>query len=571
MDRPRSRWLIAFTRTCTEWADQSIERFSASAGILKWAGIAWYSFAKFVGLLFANIVNFFGLIVINVVWVPCKLLVPNKKKEDRIKHVFVVMLENRSFDHMLGLSNIQGIDAISGQPTAIDGLPANYNWNVDVHGNKVPVTSPADYAMPHDPGHEFEDVKEQLCGVKGNYPASNNSGFVTNYSETHHFDNPAEIMKCYAPGQLPVLTTLAKEFAVCDHWYSAMPGPTWPNRFFVHAASSGGLDHSPSTLDVASSLLLNGYKFDNGTIYDRLDDEEIDWKIYKSDEFPQSLAISGMNLKLLEGYFKDFEDFSGDVNDPGYSTSYVFIEPNYGHIIGGNFTCGNSQHPLDDVTRGERLLKNIYETIRNSPHWESSMLVIMYDEHGGFYDHEAPPITVAPGDSVTDPENSRYHFDFKQLGVRIPALIVSPLIPKGTIDHTVYDHTSVLATVENIFGLQPLTDRDKHANTFKHLFSLAAPRTDAPTLLPEPANSGIHCEDDIETGAVNRILDVRATPEATAPVDPSLQGFVHVAFLRDLHASPSQEKEQLAAKYSNINTKLDAQQYMEEVRQKVKQ
>jgi phospholipase C len=194
----------------------------------------------------------------------------------------------------------------------------------------------------------------------------------------------------------------------------------------------------------------------------------------------------------------------------------------------------------------------------------------MYDEHGGFYDHAAPPATVAPGDSVTDPENSRYNFDFKPLGVRIPTVIVSPLIPQGTIDHTVYDHTSVLATVENIFGFQPLTDRDRHANTFKHLLSLATPRTDAPITLPEPSNSGIPCEGDEEVGAVNRILDVRTTPKATAPVDPSLQGFVHVAFLRDLNTSPTEERERLAAKYANINTQLDAQQYMEEVRQKVK-
>jgi phospholipase C len=153
MDRSRSRWLIAVTRACTEWADKGMERFS-------------------------------------------------------------------------------------GQLTTIDGLNEKNNWNVDSNGTKVSVTSPADWAMPHDPGHEFEDVKEQLCGLNGNYPAINNSGFVTNYSETHHFDNPAEIMKCYAPDQLPVLTTLAKEFAVCDHWYSSMPGPTWPNRFFVHAAST---------------------------------------------------------------------------------------------------------------------------------------------------------------------------------------------------------------------------------------------------------------------------------------------------------------------------------------------
>ncbi len=569
-DRARNHWLIMVTRSCTEWADQGIERCGGFGSIAKWVYIAWYSVAKLVCLLFANLVNFLWQAVTYVVLLLCRLLFPNRKKPDRIQHVFVVMLENRAFDHMLGLSSIHGTDAISGQPTTIDGLNESNNWNLDPDGNKVFATAPADWAMPHDPGHEFTDVKEQLCGAGGDYPHINNSGFVTNYSGTHHFDNPTEIMKCYAADQLPVLTTLAREFAVCNHWYSSMPGPTWPNRFFVHAASSGGLDHSPTKLDMASSILFNGYKFDNGTIYDRLDDEDIAWTIYHGDELPQSLAISGMRIKLLEGHFKDFEDFASDVGDPGYPTAYVFIEPNYGHVLtqGGTFKCGNSQHPLDDVTRGERLLKNIYETIRNSPHWESSVLIITYDEHGGFYDHVAPPEAVAPGDSITDPENNMYHFDFKRLGVRVPTVIVSPLIPKGTIDHTVYDHTSVPATVENIFGLQPLTERDKHANTFKHLLSLATLRTDAPTALPEPADSGIKCEDE-EAVAPSTALAAYAA-DATAPVDPSLQGFVNVAFLRDLQVSPPEEKERLVAKYRNINTRLEAKQYMKEVRQKIK-
>ena len=171
------------------------------------------------------------------------------------------MLENRSFDHLLGFSNLQGTDAVAGQPTTIEGLDAALAWNLDPDGKRVGVSSPADWVMPHDPGHEFNEVKVQLCGVQGQYPHIDNSGFVANYA---HVDraNASEIMKCYAPDQLPVITTLAREFAVCDHWFSSMPGPTWPNRFFLHAASSGGLDHSPTKVNVASSLLFNGYKFD---------------------------------------------------------------------------------------------------------------------------------------------------------------------------------------------------------------------------------------------------------------------------------------------------------------------
>jgi phospholipase C len=230
--------------------------------------------------------------------------------------------------------------------------------------------------------------------------------------------------------------------------------------------------------------------------------------------------------------------------------------------------CGDSQHPKDDVTRGERLLKTIYETIRNSPRWETSVLIITYDEHGGFYDHVPPPQTVAPGDATTDPANDLYHFDFRQLGVRVAAVIISPLIPRGTIDHTVYDHTSVLATVESIFGLQPLTERDKHANTLNHLFSLATPRTDAPTTLPAPADSGIRCPGDPGASATTKLLVTDAAP-ATEPVPSSLQGFLQVAFLRDVQASPQEEQESRTTRYLQIKTHLEALQYMEEVRQKV--
>jgi phospholipase C len=487
--------------------------------------------------------------------------------QNRIKHIFVVMLENRSFDHMLGFSNILGIDAVSGRPVGIAGLYANNDWDLDQHGNKIFATTPADWAMPFDPGHEFNDVREQLCGTGGTYPHITNSGFVTSYTKIDP-GHPGEIMNCYAPDQLPVLTTLAQEFALCDHWFSSMPGPTWPNRFFIHAASSAGLDHSPSPLTSAESLLFKGYTFEHGTIYDRLDKANLSWTIYKGDAFPQALAISGMNIRALEGRFKDFDDFNGDIHNPGYTTSYAFIEPSYGHVLTGDFTCGNSQHPKDDVTRGDRLLKTIYETIRNSPLWGNSVLIVTYDEHGGFYDHVPPPQTIAPGDAITDPGNNTNNFDFKQLGVRVPAVIISPLIPKGVIDSTIYDHTSVLATVESIFGLLPLTERDKQAQTLNHLFSLTTPRNDAPATLPAPANSGISCDDNNGASTANRSLVMDAA-SATEPVPSSLQGFLHVAFLRDLQATPQEEHANLTARFSNIKTRLEARLYMNEVRQKV--
>jgi len=585
LDRTRYHWLISVTRTCITWADAGAQRCNAwadqgsqhsSSPIAKaWYSVAnaicqaFYLLAKLIGLISANIINALWLLITNIIWIACRLILRGKQKQDPIEHVFVVMLENRSFDHMLGFSTIHGIDAITGAPTTIEAPNPTNNWNTDTHGHRYVASPPAPWVMPADPGHEFTDVQEQLCGIDGKYPHINNSGFVTNYSRIDP-NHPDDIMQCYAPNQLPILTTLAQEFAVCDHWFSSMPGPTWPNRFFVHAASSGGLDHSPALPSELSSVLYNGYKFDNGTIYDQLDDENIGWTIYHGDAFPQVLAMSGMTAHLLDGHIKDFEDFSKDVNNPHYATSYAFIEPNYGKFT-SNFTCGNSQHPTDDVTRGDRLLKTIYETIRNSPHWDSSFLIITYDEHGGFFDHVPPPQTVAPGDSTTDPENNHNNFDFKQLGVRVPAVIVSPLIPKGVIDHTTYDHTSVLATIENIFGIPSLTERDMHAHTLKHLLSLTLPRTDTPTILPEPAHSGIWCEGDPEqipgTTPLN-VLSAQQTPP-TAPMSHSTQGFVHVAFLRDLQTSSPQEKADRTSRFLAIKTHGDAMQYMHEVHQKL--
>jgi phospholipase C len=557
-DRARSRWFIGLTYRVTQWADEGVRQ---SGNV---AGKALYTVAKYAVLLLAAIVNTFWLLGAQVMWLMCRMAAHDRPKPERIKHVFVLMLENRSFDHMLGFSGIQGIDAITGEPTAIEGADPARDWNLDLKGNKVPVFTPAKWAMDYDPGHEFPNVKTQLCGVKGEYPHIDNSGFVADFARLNAA-NAGEIMQCYAPEQVPVITTLAREFAVCDHWFSSLPGPTWPNRFFIHAASSGGLDHSPTTENVATSILFNGYKFDNGTIYDRLDAEGINWVVYRGDLFPQALAISGMTVRAAEGCFRGFDEFSEQVNDPNYDVAYAFIEPDY-HIL-SDFVCGNSQHPKDDVTRGEALIKKVYETIRNSPHWESSLLIITYDEHGGFYDHVPPPAVIAPGDTPTNPENNSFGFDFTRLGVRVPAIVVSPLIPKGSIDHTVYDHTSVLATVENLFGLLPLTNRDKLAHTLTHLLSLPTPRSDAPRTLPEPAQSGIPCAGETPESSAAR--QAAANPEkAAAPPEPSMQAFLHIALLRDLHMSPPQEREQVLQQYQSIQSQGQAKQYMEQVRQK---
>ncbi len=383
-------------------------------------------------------------------------------------------------------------------------------------------------------------------------------------------------MKCFDPDQLPVLTTLAHSFAVCDRWFSSIPGPTWPNRFFIHAASSGGLDDSPSGFQSVTSVLLNGYRFENGTIYDRLEDACFDWNVFMGDEFPQVFAISGMTDRRLEGHFEGFDEFADTVNDPDFSTPYVFIEPNYGNVLPTtpeDFTCGNSQHPLDDVTRGERLIKKVYETIRNSPHWNESLLLVTYDEQGGFFDHVGPPPTVSPGDTISDETNNHHNFDFKQLGVRVPAIVISPLIAANLVDHTVYDHTSLLATVENLYGLESLTNRDAHANSLNHLFSLSVPRTDAPRSVPDPADSGFRCDDDpsaMAGGSGNPPADrFKAQTSEDDSISLVQRAFLHIAFLRIYHRTSLLGKGAEVRRFLKIKTRPQAQQYIESARRRV--
>jgi phospholipase C len=503
-----------------------------------------------------------------------------------IKHVFVLMLENRSFDHMLGFAGLTGIDAVTGQATRADDLVSNPHFNVDPADPAVQVlaATPAEFKISPpdcDPGHEFKNALIQLCGVNASYPDPttrkyppiDNSGFIASY-RVSGAPNPAKIMKCFSPEQVPVLTTLAREFAVCDRWFASIPGPTWPNRFFIHAASSGGLDDSPSGFSSATSTFLHGYSFQNGTIYDRLDAKRLAWTVFMGDELPQVFAIHGMHEAILEGHFKNFDHFDKVVNDPNFSTPYVFIEPSYGNILPltpGDFTCGNSQHPLDDVTRGEKLIRKVYETIRNSPHWNNSLLLVTYDEHGGFYDHVAPPAVASPGDQITDDDNNHHNFDFSQLGIRVPAIAVSPLIPRGTIDHTVYDHSSALATVESIFGIDPLTNRDRQASSLNHLLSLTTPRADAPTGLPDPPDSGFRCEDDAEGKLAAPALAVQAGrgPAKPGPIEPTLRAWAHIAFLRHKQLTPEADREALVRDFLKINDRADALKYMKEVNARI--
>ncbi|HKX75927.1 MAG TPA: alkaline phosphatase family protein [Acidimicrobiia bacterium] len=594
-------WAQQTSQECTEWRDEGENQCkgwekrteekccdwqpckffcSVIVTIVTWVCIGWYWVANWVCQAWTTVVKwvckawewlvkvictvFFWLLrVVCVVWgwvirticwivdrIRCffqdlivdigRLLGGEKPEPRRVEHVFVLMLENRSYDHMLGFAALRGTDAITGATVAADGADPATHTNTDpADGQVVPVFTPAPFkiegTMDEDPGHEFEHVVKQMAGAGAvydpalGYPNPDMSGFIATHRERGSVD-PKSIMACFDPEQVRVITTLAREFAVCDRWFSSMPGPTWPNRFFAAAASSAGLDDSPETLELVINTALDGYRFYNGTIYDLLDAKCLPWKVYHGDELPVSFALAGMTVNRIADRFDDMDDFATDVADEGYDAVFTFIEPHYGNILPGtpeDYTCGTSQHPLDDVTRGERLIKEVYESIRNSPHWERSVLIITWDEHGGFYDHVSPPAAVAPGDPPGDPDNNTHGFDFTQLGARVPAVVVSPLIERGMIDHTQYDHASIPATVERLFGLTSMTNRDAQASDVLHLLSRETPRDDAPPVLPDPAVSGWRCESDPQVEATGE--ELRGEPVRFEELDPPLRQAVNLA------------------------------------------
>jgi phospholipase C len=429
-----------------------------------------------------------------------------------IKHVFVLMLENRSFDHLFAFSGQIGVP------------PPDANWGM---------TADAPDRAPLDPPHEFEDVAAQ---IGGNPPMSG-------FAQQSYWNISRQ---GFSPGSLPILRTLANQYFLFDNWYSSMPGPTWPNRFFVHAGSSGGLDNSPSAATTIESETVDSlsFSFPNGTLYTRLQQANRSWRVYHDDLFPQVLAIKDMidPFRLNTGQFSwlkvgEKQCFIDDLAD-GFDVDYTFIEPNYGLATGG-FENGNCQHPIGSVAAGEAFIQYVYEAIRNSPVWPQSLLIITYDEHGAFFDHQCPPAAIAPNDGTQNhgrAENPQ-NFAFDRLGVRVPAIAISPWIAPGglgsrTFPGKVFDHTSIIKTVMNLFGVSAsLGAREQAANSIESICSLAAMRNDtiasmlkplAPPALAAGAPAAAIAEaPDHATNAFSRIaMSLDLSMKAATPLPP---------------------------------------------------
>jgi phospholipase C len=394
---------------------------------------------------------------------------------DKLKHVVVLMMENRSFDHMLG--GLRATDA------RIDGLSGTES-NLDATGAPVLVTPKAGFQgqLDPDPDHSFEGTDLEIFdGDMSPNRVPTMGGFVKAYfAKRRDVKHSRLIMNYFRPQKLPVLTTLATEFAVFNGWFSSIPGPTICNRAFAHYGTSfGHVD-----LDVFYPNTV--YE----SVYQRLEQAGKTAKIYYFDTKSSTMEVVNL-LQHQPQFFGIYEQFLADCT-AGRLPDYAFIEPNYSdHDGDAGELLASDQHPDHDVREGERFIASVYSAIKGNPAlWESTALLITYDEHGGIYDHVPPP-TCVPDGFVAQPDATRTGkpFLFDRLGVRVPTVLVSPWVPKGTVvpgvgapGGRIFEHASIPASVTNLFvgDYDQRSPREKQAETFLDLLSLSAMRADTP-------------------------------------------------------------------------------------------
>lgn len=400
-----------------------------------------------------------------------------------IKTVVVLVMENRSFDHMVGWMK-QLNPSING----VDGTEFNLLNTSDPNSGKVFFDDKSEYVDP-DPGHSIQAIYEQVYGVKFSPESSATtrrraatmSGFAQQ-AESEQKGMSATVMNGFRPDAVPVYKKLVSEFAVCDRWFASVPSSTQPNRLYVHSATSHGL-----TSNVKEKLLEG---LPQKTIFDSLHESGYSFGIYYQDP-PSTLFYR--NLRKLK-YITKFHPFDLDFKKhcrQGKLPNYTVVEQRFFDL---KIAPGNDDHPSHDVSQGQKLVKEVYEALRSSPQWNEVLFIITYDEHGGFYDHVPTPTNVPNPDGINGP--APFNFEFDRLGVRVPTILVSPWIQPGTVLHgpngpyptSEYEHSSIPATVKKIFKLGDfLTKRDEWAGTFEHLLlTRSTPRTDCPLTLPSP-------------------------------------------------------------------------------------
>jgi phospholipase C len=384
-----------------------------------------------------------------------------------VKSIVVLMMENRSLDNFAGwiYSNNGNV---SPNGDTYDGLTTSMYNPAPVTGTKVYAGATTVHKNPVlDPGEGFANTVTQLFG--GNPPPNTQGmGYLTDFTTVVNGKlDPNVIMQGFDPSIVSCTQRIAQQAAICDEWFCSVPSETWPNRSFVHAATSNGnIDNWPYDPDLWNvPTIFNVMARRPGST----------WRVYYDDFL---IPLTWLQMRQLHpfGYWKNFrglDDFYADAAS-GSLPQYAFLEPSFfpSPVTGPE----TDAHPPHNVFIGDQFIGKIYNAIIASPQFQANELlfIITFDEHGGCYDH------VAPFDNATPPPQTNAQFDFTRFGVRVPTIVVSPYVVAGSVfnmrptgplpapgstlppwsTYTPYDHTSILRTIEVCFDYEPLSTRD---------------------------------------------------------------------------------------------------------------
>lgn len=356
-----------------------------------------------------------------------------------ITTLVVLCMENRSYDHYLGARKLQGLGG--------DGLVSGMS-NPRLDSSVEPIFHASVSDIP-DPPHSWNQSHAQFGGGQ-------NDGFMREYQRRFGNDVPPHVMGYFTDRDLPFSWALADAYATSDRWFASLMGPTWPNRMYLHSGQSG---------ELTTNVLPASGGIDWPSIHHQLNEAGIDWSYYFQD-LPFVPLFKDLDV---DGHIhRVHNDFWADARD-GKLAPVTWIEPNFEL---------NDDHPPRHPMLGQQFMASVYAALAQSPQWNNCMFVVLYDEHGGFYDHVPPPMA----------DDDRAELGFAQLGFRVPAFVAGPYIKQGYVSSVVRDHCSVLSHISKLYGLDPLTRRVAWAPDlldFIDLERLAAGKPRPPVAMPE--------------------------------------------------------------------------------------
>jgi phospholipase C len=409
---------------------------------------------------------------------------------DSIDTIVVVMMENRSFDHVLGFLSHEAFD----RRTDVDGLKqhsATFDWdNPDDDGSMYGPTATPDSYVPWDMPHGRDEIAHQLDG-------GSMQGFIKTYFNFQKVDRSPVPMRFCRPQDIPMTAALARHYTVCDRWFSAIPDDTFPNRLM----SLSGYTNIDDTSVVKPPF---GLLPDQTTIFDWLGTKNRDYKIYvDADPIanvgpPASMLLMKNQWGNVLKHAHTLDTLAGDWKSSAKAPDVIYCEPFFNDFAIAVGVHGNCNHPPLPMAYGEAFLRKVYTALAGNPaKWARTMLVICYDEHGGFFDHVAPPkMRCAPPNG----SNWANATAFETMGVRIPAIVVSPLVEEASACHQLFDHTSILQLMVDKFGspgdLAYFGDaayrKDKGVRSLAEVLTRTTPRPGAvlPSVPADPAPAG---------------------------------------------------------------------------------